>query len=327
MVQSILKTFSFLILCVILGCNPNQPNDSENPTNPKVPNKSTNKVTLDIEKIKPVTEPISIASNSEIDSLVSPNRKFKLIFQKSDGNVALYNSTNKALWHTATNNQNAKKFVMQNDGNLCIYDNTNKPIWQSFTSGITNAKIQLQDDGNLVIYNAKNIAYWATMTTDTITCQNRYGWKLIDFMPRQFPLKLTDGTDFGSFHMTTSVTISKDGSLDAITTIDEHTHLRGDCGKSAIWLLDEDGNVLQRIGGLQYCVDGKSVPFGGPSHRDEHWGAKVEPSILDKVRGISIFHSNGSKNPLDLLTENYEEAKRKLKPIGEDIANAQSGGQ
>ena len=54
---------------------------------------------------------------------------------QSDGNLVLYDGSNKALWSSNTNSKGVKPFrlVMQKDRNLVIYDGYNKPIWATRT--------------------------------------------------------------------------------------------------------------------------------------------------------------------------------------------------
>jgi hypothetical protein len=55
---------------------------------------------------------------------------------------------------------------MQNDGNLVVYDNSNKAVWASNTNnkGTGPYRLIMQNDRNLVIYDAKNQPTWNTRT-------------------------------------------------------------------------------------------------------------------------------------------------------------------
>jgi hypothetical protein len=54
---------------------------------------------------------------------------------QGDGNLVLYDSKNKPLWHSNTDLKGAKPYrlVMQKDRNLVLYDGYNKPLWSSRT--------------------------------------------------------------------------------------------------------------------------------------------------------------------------------------------------
>lgn len=54
----------------------------------------------------------------------------------------------------------------QNDGNLVLYDKTDKPLWQSDTDKNPNAVAELQEDGNLVV-RAGGSALWSSNTAGT----------------------------------------------------------------------------------------------------------------------------------------------------------------
>ncbi|CAM5675474.1 putative protein OS=Streptomyces rimosus subsp. rimosus (strain ATCC / DSM 40260 / JCM 4667 / NRRL 2234) OX=1265868 GN=SRIM_011130 PE=4 SV=1 [Streptomyces rimosus subsp. rimosus] len=50
------------------------------------------------------------------------------------------------------------------DGDLVVYDSSGRQIWHSDTGGNHGAKLSVQDDGNIVIYNASDKPIWATNT-------------------------------------------------------------------------------------------------------------------------------------------------------------------
>jgi hypothetical protein len=87
-------------------------------------------------------------------ALVSPNARFRLVYQV-DGNLVLYDDTARTyVWTTATAGSTAGQLVMQGDGNLVVYDAAGRPAWFSATSGNTGAILALQNDGNLVVYRS-----------------------------------------------------------------------------------------------------------------------------------------------------------------------------
>ncbi|PKU68030.1 Mannose-specific lectin [Dendrobium catenatum] len=86
---------------------------------------------------------------------------FAFVIQ-SDCNLVLYEFGN-PLWSSGTNGQGLGCYVtLQSDGNLVIYDQSNKAIWASNTNGETgNYLLILQKDRNVVIYS---LPIWATGT-------------------------------------------------------------------------------------------------------------------------------------------------------------------
>ena len=105
------------------------------------------------------------------EQVTSDNGKYKLILQ-NDGNLVLYNASNRPIWHTWTSSSykasQVDHFNVQDDGNMVIYSADGKPIWASNTwigSGKYNVSLRLQDDGNLVLYNnTKGKPIWTSNT-------------------------------------------------------------------------------------------------------------------------------------------------------------------
>jgi hypothetical protein len=97
-------------------------------------------------------------------SIQSQNQCFQLAAQ-NDGNLVLYKkSTRQALWSSGTYGRSVQYTIFQSDGNLVIYDPSNRPLWASGTDNKGATRLTLQDDGNLVIYTAQNRPLWATNT-------------------------------------------------------------------------------------------------------------------------------------------------------------------
>lgn len=74
----------------------------------------------------------------------SKDNKYYLKMQ-SDGNLVIYNKSNKSLWSSKTNGNSGSILCMQSDGNLVIYNKNNNPIWHSGTNGNTGAYAGLTD--------------------------------------------------------------------------------------------------------------------------------------------------------------------------------------
>ncbi|HEY3093064.1 MAG TPA: matrixin family metalloprotease [Vicinamibacterales bacterium] len=93
-------------------------------------------------------------------SLTSPNRRFRLIYQ-GDGNLVLYDDVERsAPWSSGTAGLTTGQAVMQTDGNFVIYDGSNQPRWMSGTASNANPRLVLQVDGNLVVYTPDGRAPW-----------------------------------------------------------------------------------------------------------------------------------------------------------------------
>jgi len=89
------------------------------------------------------------------DALFSENGEYRFAFQH-DGNLVVYNSQNKALWHSATHgSSNAASLIMQGDGNLVLYTNSSAALWHTKTytpNHVGDYELVMQNDGNLVLY-------------------------------------------------------------------------------------------------------------------------------------------------------------------------------
>jgi outer membrane lipoprotein-sorting protein len=100
-------------------------------------------------------------------SIASSNGLYTFIYQ-SDGNLVLYKNyiskPKKALWASNTAGRPGRTCIMQGDGNLVIYDGSNRPIWSTNTWREHGSHLIVQDDGNVVIYRPDNRAVWATNT-------------------------------------------------------------------------------------------------------------------------------------------------------------------
>lgn len=104
---------------------------------------------------------VKSGANLKYDTYVlSPNRKFKIIYQK-DGNFVLYKGTGEWVWDIQKPNVGGR-MAMQTDGNLVSYPATGGALWSSKTQGNPGAFLAVQDDGNVVIYAAGSCkALWS----------------------------------------------------------------------------------------------------------------------------------------------------------------------
>ena len=105
---------------------------------------------------------------AQCDGIKSPDGSHIAVVQ-SDGNVVVYNTTTgAALWATGTNGASLPvTFTYQKDGNLVLYDSTNKALWASGTNGKPSDSVAMQNDGNFVlgVFNSTPNSFpWATAT-------------------------------------------------------------------------------------------------------------------------------------------------------------------
>lgn len=91
----------------------------------------------------------------------SQDGRFTLSMQ-TDSNLVLYEGDT-ALWNTGTVGQHVAFMIMQADGNLVLYNTSEKAVWSSGTPGYETASLAIQNDGNLVIYY-KSRAIWNSGT-------------------------------------------------------------------------------------------------------------------------------------------------------------------
>lgn len=94
-------------------------------------------------------------------SLVSSNRRYRLLYQ-DDGNLVLIDDVDRvALWASGTSGTTLGQVLLQGDGNLVVYDGSGVGQWSSGTAGIgANARVLVQSDGNLVIYGGDGQPVW-----------------------------------------------------------------------------------------------------------------------------------------------------------------------
>ena len=100
-------------------------------------------------------------------AIVSPNGRYRLVYQ-SDGNLVMYDlTTGGALWFTGTTGAPGQ-VVLQGDGNLVIYSAGNAALWFTGTPGNTGAFLAIQSDGNLVLYSRTGTPLWVYANGGTL---------------------------------------------------------------------------------------------------------------------------------------------------------------
>ena len=86
--------------------------------------------------------------------LVSANQQYKLSYQ-SDGNLVVYDKSNKPIWNTKTNGKTPNRLVFQADGNLVLYGANNVVFWASNSNSKGGKSLRLSDQGSLSIWDQK----------------------------------------------------------------------------------------------------------------------------------------------------------------------------
>ncbi|MBJ6141774.1 matrixin family metalloprotease [Hymenobacter sp. BT559] len=96
------------------------------------------------------------------ESLVSSNGRYRLLLQ-ADGNLVIYNGSNRGIWNSGTWGKNIRKAIMQADGNFVLYDNNSVSRFSTNTWNPVGSYMMMQPDGNLVIYQ-RGQARWSSNT-------------------------------------------------------------------------------------------------------------------------------------------------------------------
>lgn len=122
---------------------------------------------------KPITDSVNTESCSSngvncASTIKSPDGKCSAVLQ-SDGNLVIFNSSQKPIWATNTYGKGILPVtsIMQADGNYVIYDANKKATWMSGSSGKGAGApytLKMQNDCNLVVYDKNNYPAWATGT-------------------------------------------------------------------------------------------------------------------------------------------------------------------
>jgi hypothetical protein len=118
-------------------------------------------------------------------------------------------------------------------------------------------------------------------------------------------------------HMSTEITISRSGSVDAVTRIHNDVWLSGFCGKVAVWLSDKDGNVVYH--GAMPEAEGLCVTarVWGRNDKSNTWSQTIPLAQLNEVRAVSLLQTTGSRNPFEYIQENLslERTLRIVAPV------------
>lgn len=104
------------------------------------------------------------------ESLISSDGRYKLVLQ-GDGNMVIYNGSNRAIWNSGTWGMPIDHAAMQYDGNFVLYDTSGRARWSSNTWNQVGSSLVMQNDGNLIIYQ-RGQARWNTNTWNQRTAKN-----------------------------------------------------------------------------------------------------------------------------------------------------------
>lgn len=194
-------------------------------------------------------------------SITSPNGKYRLIMQ-GDGNLVLYDASNRALWHTGTDGSGANRLAVQGDGNLVLYTASNGVSWQSGTRGAGLTQLRLQDDGSLVGYRSDNSVAWRASTGSSGGGTSLDGNQLLG----EFG---TTGGAYGSYRV---------GSNGCTTVtawfVGVHTSLRYGGGNGG----DVATKLVAANPGRGLAITNRPVAGAIFSSRDRAWGAVAQCS-------------------------------------------------
>jgi hypothetical protein len=104
-----------------------------------------------------------------------------------------------------------------------------------------------------------------------------------------FPIHASqDDPIHGVGFMHTDVTIDASGRLTATTHTWSGNDFQGFHGSVAAVLLGQNRNLLWVSQTQSFGVDGKHVPFGGPSDRTDSWNDSVPAALLNQARFLAI---------------------------------------
>ncbi|MDN5856057.1 MAG: hypothetical protein L0K86_25095 [Actinomycetia bacterium] len=219
--------------------------------------------------------------------LIAANGRSRLVMQ-GDGNLVLYRTdTGEARWASNTPGTPANRAVMQGDGNFVVYTQMGA-VWASNTDGNPGAWVVLQDDGNLVVYSSAGAALWDSRTATD--------WSILTARSGDTHLATARW-------MSSTATMSPDGTIRGTTRIWCRWALRGFTGSVVPALFDKDGRVLWPLDvgseKHQYGVDGTHVPFKD-SDRTENWQNKVPQSVVASgtIARLGLVHFLDPKNRL-----------------------------
>jgi hypothetical protein len=102
------------------------------------------------------------------EPLKSADGRYELLLQ-DDGNLVIYGATDpdrnnkRVIWESGTVGSGATRLVLQSeDGNLALYDADNKAVWATNTNQGKATHLFLHNDGRLELYEGTTACLWKT---------------------------------------------------------------------------------------------------------------------------------------------------------------------
>ncbi len=127
------------------------------------------------------------------------------------------------------------------------------------------------------------------------------------------PIKFAKDATFATVGMTTDVSISEDGRVEALTEVKTDKWFGENCGAVGVWFFDDADNVLFTGGGDKYCVKGKFSP--GPSNMKARLIFHIPLESLHKIAAVSVVHTEGDRSAAEQIRENIAKALGSRQPL------------
>jgi hypothetical protein len=95
--------------------------------------------------------------------LVSPDRRYRLVYQ-GDGNLVIYRiADNLPIWSSGTYGTSPGRAVMQSDGNFVVYNAAGAPVFHTSTFGNAGAFLRLQNNASIVVLRGSDqVRLWGS---------------------------------------------------------------------------------------------------------------------------------------------------------------------
>jgi murein DD-endopeptidase MepM/ murein hydrolase activator NlpD len=121
-----------------------------------------------------------------------PNLRGARFSIQSDGNVVLYNASNRPIWATATYGNPGARFAIQNDGNLVVYKGAipGTPIWASGTNGRVTRTFSAAREWLSQYNSPPSSSAWKMPWRSGITPKISQGWHYDAWMQKQNALDI-----------------------------------------------------------------------------------------------------------------------------------------
>lgn len=171
------------------------------------------------------------------DYLSSSDGQSVLTLQR-DGNFAFYDNF-KLAWETGVLGRIADRAIMQTDGNLVVYDSSNRALWNSVTDGNPGAHLAMQTDGNVAILGLAGAVLWATHTLHDTNHLNYVLSTGVGGIARLYPGQSIYTTD-----LRFRLVLQSDGNLVLYSPTQALWSTGTDGKQTAFLALQPDGNLV-----------------------------------------------------------------------------------